>query len=124
MPRIRLNGPLSYDGPVKATRMHPFADTDEKTAAELVAGGFFVYADDPCACVPHVPPDASGVMKTADMMNLAELKACAKSNGIDITGLKTKARIAAAIEAKTGELAQANTPVPDALDPIAMNGGK
>jgi len=95
MVRIKLVKGLSYSGIVTATKKNPFVTTDEETAKEAVATGYFTIEE-----VIEEYPEKTGedqeedqapptsddkVQKPIEKMTKPELEAYAKANGIDIS---------------------------------------
>lgn len=95
---LKLIKARSYSGKVIATRANPIVEVEDKAIAEeAVATGYFelVSADE---------QNAEGVIDW-DTMTVPELEAYAEAHGIDLTGIKRKADIIAAIEGATAPTA-------------------
>lgn len=103
MARLMLVMGRSYRGHgVTATRGRPFVDTDDSTAAALVAGGFFMPADSGAPRpVPENPADDRAIT-TYDLMTVAELRKAAAEMGIPTKGVG-KAKLADALARATAK---------------------
>lgn len=101
MVRIKLSKGLSYSGIVTATKKNPIVITDEDTAKEAVATGYFEYV---LGYIPDAvsntstentaegqkededtPASEDKVQKPIEKMTKPELEAYAEANGIDIS---------------------------------------
>lgn len=111
MVRIKLLKGLSYSGVVSATKKSPYVTTDEDTAKEAVATGYFGYVPEAVSTPStdttventaedqeedevaqddqeenDLPPATEDkVQKPIDKMTKPELEAYAEANGIDIS---------------------------------------
>lgn len=70
------------------------ATFDDEQAAQLVDGGYGIYADEPAAHQPTEVPLTS--------MTVPELRAYAAEHGVDLGGATRKADIIAALQAQDG----------------------
>jgi hypothetical protein len=101
MVRIKLLKGLSYSGVVSATKKSPYVTTDEDTAKEAVATGYFGYVPEAVSTSStdttaentaedqeenDLPPATEDkVQKPIEKMTKPELEAYAEANGIDIS---------------------------------------
>lgn len=106
MVRIKLLKGLSYSGIITATKKSPYVTTDEDTAKEAVATGYFELVideaasdtsaentaryqkdddDDPDDDDNLTPADKEKEQKPISKMTKPELEAYAEKNGIDIS---------------------------------------
>lgn len=76
MARLKLIKGRSYTGEVKATRDKPFVETDEATAEQLVASGYFMM-------VSPEAEEAKNASKTSDMVNVSTDDAKAEEGAQD-----------------------------------------
>lgn len=100
MVRIKLLKGLSYSGIITATKKSPYVTTDEDTAKEAVATGYFELVIDEAASDTSAentaryqkddddnltPADKEKEQKPISKMTKPELEAYAEKNGIDIS---------------------------------------
>jgi len=113
--RIKLTGrTISYtDGIIRATRNRPYVELEDKAAAEqAVATGFFEFVGQATNTQPieeEVKPEEPAMAKghlapeQLETMKFDELKELAVDMGIDVSKIRKKADLVAAITAEEVE---------------------
>ena len=108
--RLKLiEGPLSYNGIIRATANKPIVEVeDEAVAALAMASGYFINLDAKPDAVEDMetadadPADETGNMqyggKLLTEMNKSELETFATYKDVDIKGCKTKNQIISALK--------------------------
>ena len=106
--RLKLiEGPLSYNGIIRATAKNPIVEVEDEAVAELaMASGYFINLDarEPSE-VPEEPEEVEEEQllyggKLLSEMNKSELETFAAYVDVDIKGCKTKAQIITALKEK------------------------